>query len=167
VPVTLTVLPAATQGLLTGVVSTTGSCDVNLAPLPGAQLHFTGSDGFARSTTADRDGAYRYWLDQAHSPYTVAATALGHAPWEQATAAVVPIDGGTASTQSFTLRLQQPCLSWDPSAVVVDLEAGQSVTRQVIIANSGALPLTARSEAGTAPLGGGPDASGYVARSYD
>lgn len=161
VPVTLTVRPASTQGLLTGVVSTTGSCDVNLAPLAGAQLHFTGFDGFARSTTADRDGAYRYWLDQTHSPYTVTVTALDH----RATGAVVSISGGMPSTQSFTLRLQQPCLSWSPSALVVELNAGQSITRQATITNSGALPLTVTLyQAGTGPLGGGPDASGYTWR---
>jgi len=164
-PVTLTVQPASTQGLLTGVVSTTGSCDVNRAPLAGAQLYFTGFDGFTRSTTADRDGAYRYWLDQTHSPYTVTATALDHAPWEQATAAVVSISGGLTSTQSFTLRLQQPCLSWSPAAVMAELEAGQSISRQVTITNSGALPLNVMLyEAGAEPPGGGPDAGGCTWR---
>jgi hypothetical protein len=161
VPVTLTVLPASTQGLLSGVVSTTGSCDLNLAPLAGAQLNFTGFDGFARSTTADQAGAYRYWLDQTHSPYTVTATALNH----PARAAVVSIGGGITSTQSFTLRLQQPCLSWSPSAVVINLEAGHSATRTVTITNSGALPLNVLLyETGSAPLGGGPDPSGYTWR---
>ena len=42
IPVTFTLQPTVTQGLLTGVVSTTGVCDVNLAPIAGAQLHLHG-----------------------------------------------------------------------------------------------------------------------------
>ncbi|CAG0926347.1 hypothetical protein TFLX_00020 [Thermoflexales bacterium] len=160
-PVTLTVLPAATQGLLTGVVSTTGSCDVNLAPLAGAQLHFTGSDGFVRSITTDPSGVYHYWLDQAHSPYTITLSALDH----PTTSTLVSLSGGVTHTQSFTLRLQQPCLSWSPSAVSLELEAGHTVTRQVIITNSGALPLdVSLYEVDNPPLSGGPDAFGYTGR---
>ena len=58
VPVTLTVLPASTQGLLTGVVSTTGSCDVNLAPLAGAQAELHG----LRWVRAIDDGRSRWRL---------------------------------------------------------------------------------------------------------
>ncbi len=49
--------------------------------------------------------------------------------------------------------------------MVVNLEAGQSTTRTVTITNSGALPLNVMLyQAGSAPLGGGPDASGYTWR---
>ncbi len=37
-PVTMTVTPPASWGQLTGQVSSTGHCDVNLAPLPGADV---------------------------------------------------------------------------------------------------------------------------------
>jgi len=160
VPVTMTVLPASTQGLSTGVVSTTGSCDVNLAPLAGGHVHFTGFDGFVRSITTGHDGAYGYWLDQAHSPYTVTVTAADHPP----AGAVVSISGGMTSTQNFALRLLQPCLSWNPSSVIVELESGQTVTRQVIITNSGALPLDVMlHEVDNYPISGA-DTFGYTGR---
>ncbi len=160
VPVTFTLQPTVTQGLLTGDVSTTGSCDVNLAPIAGAQLHLLGSGGFSRVITTNDAGLYRYWLDQTHSPYTVTLTA----PDYLTTTTAVSITGGLTTTQNYTLRLQQPCLAIAPSTLSANLKVGQSITRQFIITNTGAVPLHATIHEVFGSTLGGPDAAGYTWR---
>jgi hypothetical protein len=156
-PVTLTLQPAVTQGLLTGVVSTTGVCDVNLAPIVGAQLNLVGSDGFSRTTTADAAGLYHYWLDQTHSPYTITLTARD----QLTTTAIISITGGLTTTHDFTLRLQQPCLTIAPATLSAHLNVGQSTTRQFVITNTGAVPLNAAILEVVGGSSGGPDVAGY------
>ena len=160
IPVTLTLQPAVTQGLLTGVVSTTGVCDVNLAPIAGAQLHLVGSDGFSRMTTTNEAGLYRYWLDQTHSPYTVTLTAPDHLT----TTTVISITGGLTTMQNYTLRLQQPCVTIAPATLSANLKLGQSTTRQFIVTNTGAVPLNATIYEVFSSTLGGPDAAGYTWR---
>lgn len=160
VAVTFTLLPTATQGLLTGVVSTTGICDINLAPIPGAQLQLQGFDGFSRVVTTDDAGVYHYWLDQTHSPYTVTLTARDHLT----TTTVANITGGVTTTQNYTLRLQQPCVSVAPAALSANLEAGQAATRQFVVTNTGAVPLNATIYEVFSSTLGGPDAAGYTWR---
>ncbi len=160
VPVMFTLLPTVTQGLFTGVVSTTGTCDVNLAPIAGAQLHLQGSGDFSRVITTNDAGLYRYWLDQTHSPYTVTLTAHNHLT----TTTVVQITGGITTTQNHTLQLQQPCLAIAPATLSANLKVGQSTTRQFAVTNSGAVPLNATIYEVFGSTLGGLDAAGYTWR---
>jgi hypothetical protein len=160
IPVTFTLQPTVTQGLLTGVVSTTGSCDVNLAPIAGAQLHLQGFDGFSRIITTNEAGLYRYWLDQTHSPYTVTLTAHDHLT----TTTLVSITGGLTTTQNYTLRLQQPCVTIAPATLSANLKLGQSTTRQFVVTNTGAVPLSAVIYEVFSSTLGGLDAAGYTWR---
>jgi len=119
-----------------------------------------GFDGFSRTITTDATGLYRYWLDQTHSPYTVALSARDHLT----TTTAVSITGGLTITQSYTLRLQQPCISIAPVALSANINVGQSTTQQFVITNSGAVPLNATIYEVFANSIGGPDAAGYAWR---
>jgi hypothetical protein len=159
-PVTFTLLPTVTQGLLTGVVSTTGLCDVNLAPVPGAQLHLLGFDGFSRTISTNEVGVYRYWLDQTHSPYTATLTA----PNQLTTTKMASITGGVTTTLNYTLKLQQPCVSIAPMMLSANLKAGQVTARQFVVTNTGAVPLNATIYEVFGSMLGGPDDAGYTWR---
>jgi hypothetical protein len=160
IPVTFTLQPTVTQGLLTGVVSTTGSCDINLAPIAGAQLHLVGSGSFSQVITTNESGLYRYWLDQTYSPYTVTLTAHDHLT----TTTVASITGGLTTTQNYTLRLQQPCVAIAPATLSANLKSGQSTTRQLVVTNTGAVPLNATIYEVFSSTLGGLDAAGYTWR---
>jgi uncharacterized repeat protein (TIGR02543 family) len=161
VPVALTVLPAATQGLLTGVVSTTGVCDVNLASINGAQVLIQGSAGFVITLTTSAAGSYGYYVDSAQSPFTVTASYLDH----PTTAYSVNVTGGVTATQNFTLRLQKPCISNSPNSLQATAQLGNAAPNQtVFVTSSGALPLDFNvfEVPSNLPVGGGPDAFGYT-----
>lgn len=160
-PVALTVLPAGNQGLLTGVVSSTGICDVNLAPINGAQVYLEGSGGFTHTLATDANGVYSYWLDDAQSPYTVTVSYVDH----PTTSASVGITGGVTTTQNFTLRLQKACIASSPASLQATAQLGNAAPNQTVyVTNSGALPLTFDVFEVPAALavGGGPDAFGYT-----
>jgi hypothetical protein len=158
VPVTLTVSPSATMGLITGVISTTGRCDVNAAHLTNAVLVVQNSQGFFATTSTDAAGEYRYWLLDAGSPYTVTVTAADHS----ITATAIAVTAGSTAINNFTLRLQQPCLSLTPTALTATVNPGGIITSQLFITNSGAVPLDfAIYEVVSAEPYGGPDAFGY------
>jgi hypothetical protein len=160
-PVALTVLPAVNQGFLTGVVSTTGICDVNLAPINGAAVAIQGSAGFAITVTTNASGQYGYWLDQAHSPYTATVTYADH----PITSYSVNVTGGVTTTQNYTLRLQKACIADSPNSLSATAELGSSAPNQTIaVTSSGALPLDfdVYELPANLPMGGGPDAFGYT-----
>ena len=160
-PVAMTVLPAATQALLTGVVSTTGVCDVNLAPINGAQVYLQGSGGFTQTLFTNAAGQYGYYVDSAQSPFTVTASYLDH----PTTAYSVNVTGGVTATQNFTLRLQKPCISTSPNSLQATAQLGNAAPNQtVFVTSSGALPLDFNvfELPSSLPIGGGPDAFGYT-----
>ncbi len=160
VPVVMNVQPAPSQGLLTGIVSTTGVCDVNPAPIGGATIMITGTGGFTSTLAANASGQYSYYLDAAHSPYTVTASAANYL----ATSAVDAITGGSTTTRNFTLRLLESCVSFNPNALQATVQRGSSTSRQITVTSSGVLPLNYNvSEVpDNFPAGGGPDAYGYT-----
>jgi hypothetical protein len=160
VPAALTVLPAANQGLLTGVVSTTGVCDVHPSPLTGAAVQIAGQDGFSLTLATNTQGQYRYWLMDEHSPYSIT---VSH-PQQPTTTAAITLGGGSVVTQNFLLRLQQPCIDVAPSAITATARVGVLVTQTLYLTSRGALPLNFHIDeaAGNTTIGGGPDAYGYT-----
>ena len=137
-PVALTVLPAANQGFLTGVVSTTGVCDVNLVPINGAAVAIQGNAGFAITVTTNASGQYGYWLDDSQSPYTATVSYADH----PTTSYGVNVTGGVTTTQNYTLRLQKACVTNSPNSLSATAELGNSAPNQTIVVTSGgALPL--------------------------
>lgn len=160
-PVALTVLPAASQGFLTGVVSTTGVCDVNPAPIQGAAVAIQGSAGFAITVTTDATGVYGYWLDAAQSPYTATVSYADH----PTTSYSVNVSGGVTTTQNATLRLQKPCVTSSPASLTASAQLGNAAPNQTVyVTSSGALPLDFNvfEVPASLPIGGGPDAYGYT-----
>ncbi|NTU62156.1 MAG: carboxypeptidase regulatory-like domain-containing protein [Chloroflexi bacterium] len=136
-PVALTVLPASNQGYLTGVVSTTGVCDVNLAPVNGVPIFIQGSAGFGVTVTTDAAGQYGYWLAAAQSPYTATVSYPDHLT----TAYSVNVSVGVTTTRNFTLRLQKPCINVNPKALQATLQLGTALTRTLYVTSTGATPL--------------------------
>lgn len=159
-PVVMTVNPAATQGLLNGIVSSTGICDVNLAPINGAKVFIQGSAGFTQTLYTNASGAYSYYLDQSQSPYTVTVSYAEH----PTTAVSVGITGGVTTTQNFTLRLQRSCINVDPKNLQATLQLGSATSRTLYLTSTGALPLDYNlfEVPSSLPIGGGPDAFGYT-----
>jgi len=49
-------------GVLQGTINSLGHCDANPAPLGGAVVTVTGSNGMTRNVTTGADGAYLFWL---------------------------------------------------------------------------------------------------------
>lgn len=160
-PVALTVLPSASQGFLTGVVSTTGICDVNPAPINGAQVYLEGSGGFTQTLLTSNGGTYGYWLDSAQNPYTVTVSYADH----PTTSVSVNVTGGVTTTQNFTLRLQKACINTSPASLQATAQLGSAAPNQTVyVTSSGALPLTFNvfEVPSNLPVGGGPDAFGYT-----
>ncbi len=137
VPVTLTVLPPATFGQVTGVVSTSGVCDVNYAPVVGAAILITGTNGFTASLSSGTGGVYSYWLDQAGNPYTLTVTAPNHSVGT----ATFSVSNGSPITENFTLRLQASCLALSPTALAANATLGDATSQPLTVDSTGALPL--------------------------
>ena len=137
-PVTMTVTAPATWGKLAGVVSSTGHCDVNPHPIVEAQVYLEGSGGYTFTLETNTAGAYQRWLDSTESPYTVTVSYPEH----PTTTASVTIIAGVTTTQDFTLRWQQPCISVTPAGISATLNMGLSTTLPMSISNSGAVTAT-------------------------
>ncbi len=136
IPVTMTVTPPATYGLLEGTVTGLGYCDANPAPAVGAAVDIEASGGMTWTLTTDSNGHYSLYLDESNSPITVTVAVAGH---EGGLATGVAITGQYTTTQNFDLRLLQPCVSVDPTAFDVEVMAGDIVTEPLTIYNNGAL----------------------------
>ena len=80
VQTTMVVTAPANWGVLQGTISSLGYCDANPAPLSGATVLVTGSNGMTRTATTGANGSYEFWLPDYGSPYTVLATEADHLP---------------------------------------------------------------------------------------
>jgi len=130
VPVTMTVNAPNTWGQLEGTVTSLGYCDVNPAPLEGAQVVI--QPGTTVTLTTHADGAYSTWLEQ--GIYMVTVSADEHTD----DSAWVLITAQATTTQDFDLRWLQPCMSVEPTALSAWLDPGLSTTLPLSISNSGA-----------------------------
>ncbi len=135
VPVTMTVLPLATWGKLQGTVTGLGYCDVNPAPLEGAEVFVEGAGGVTWTLTTDVSGTYSVWIDQADSPLTVTVTAPMH---ELGQASGVIVSGQSTTTQNFGLRYLAPCVSVTPDSLHATVYLGSTAADAFDISNDGA-----------------------------
>ncbi|MBY8879648.1 carboxypeptidase regulatory-like domain-containing protein [Streptomyces sp. PLK6-54] len=99
-PVTMTVVPPAGWGLLTGTV-TGRAADGTSGPLAGAVVEIDSKNGDVPVTTGP-DGGYAVWLPARNNPLTVIAAATGYRP---ATRTVHLVAEGTV-TADFALLHQ-------------------------------------------------------------
>ena len=134
VPVTMTVTVPPTWGKITGNVLTQGYCDANPAALNGVTVTVQ-SATTSWNLLTDDTGQYNYWLDQSNSPLTVTVNLPGY-EYTQYTG--VNVVGQGTTTNDFTLRWLQPCLTINPPAIVTTLSLGQSTTRPFRLTNAGA-----------------------------
>ncbi|MFO7696067.1 MAG: carboxypeptidase regulatory-like domain-containing protein, partial [Anaerolineae bacterium] len=135
VPVTMTVSPPSSYGKLDGTVTGLGYCDVNPAPLEGAEVYVQSDLGMSWMVETDADGYYQLWLDEAHSPFTVTVTYPVH---ETGMATGVDIVGEETTTENFDLRWLQPCVTADPDEFAVTVVLGEQLTETLELLNTGA-----------------------------
>ena len=132
VPVTMTVSAPPTYGILRGTVTGLGYCDSNPILLEGATVIVT--DGGIFTLTTDANGEYMVWLDE--GTYNVDVSADDHTSAN----AVIQITGQQTTTQDFSLRLLEPCVSLTPPALETWLTSGSSETQILTLINTGAAP---------------------------
>lgn len=160
IPVTLTVVPNAGQGLIQGLVRTTGECDNAIAPLADAQVLLQGG---ALSTTVrtDANGAYQYFVDA--GSYNATASADEQITQTQ----TVQVSAGLTTTQDFMLRLDRACVSVSPEALSRTVNFPNIVGDVLTVTSLGAQPLDAavallpRTEISPARVGG-PDGQRHL-----
>ncbi|MCP4539523.1 MAG: PKD domain-containing protein [Chloroflexi bacterium] len=138
IPVTMTVTAPPDWGKLEGTVTGLGYCDVDLAPLDGADILIEGSGGVSWTLTTDISGTYSYWFDEANSPMTVTVTYPDHG---LGLSTDVMITGMVTTTQDFDLRWLEPCVDVQAPELSAVLDLGLSTTLPVTITNWGAAAL--------------------------
>jgi len=144
IPVTMTVLPSPTLGLLSGHITSSGYCDSNPYAIDGAEVYLEGSGGYTYTLFSGddeqgwADGYYQRWLEAGESPFTVTVAYPEH---PTTTVTGVSLSAGLTTTQNFSLRWQQPCVSVAPDAISATLDMGLSVTVPLSISNAGAIAL--------------------------
>ncbi len=135
VQTTMVVTAPANWGVLTGTISGLGYCDADPAPLSGATVLVTGSNGMTRTATTGANGSYEFWLPDYASPYTLLATEADHL---DATANGIMVVGMGTTTQDLGLRWIQPCVTETPPEISETVEWQQSETVVMTLQNTGA-----------------------------
>ncbi len=135
VPVTMTVNPPATWGKIEGTVYSLGYCDAEMEPVPGLDVLVEGSSGMTWTVTTNVSGTYSLWLDESESPIDVTVEAPDHTKGE---ALGITVTAGSVVTQNFQLRLLEPCLDTDPTALHATLELNTTAAEVLTLTNSGA-----------------------------
>ncbi|MEO6061993.1 MAG: carboxypeptidase regulatory-like domain-containing protein, partial [Thermoflexales bacterium] len=130
-PVTMTVLPLASQGLLRIAARSLGACDIQPAPLGGAQIRIASAAPFSASLRADETGAAARWLEA--GVYTVTVTA----PGALTSTLTTTVTAGTAITAQAELRAALPCAALTPPTLLVTTTLSV-VTATARLTNTGA-----------------------------
>jgi PKD repeat protein len=138
-PITLTVTTPSTWGKLDGTVIGLGYCDENPAPLEGAEVYVEASDGTTWTRTADENGYYEVWMDEAYSPLIATATYPEH---ESGQASGITVSGQATTTADLHLRSLEPCVSVEPSSMEATVLRGTSETLPLTLHNDGAALTT-------------------------
>ena len=131
-PVTMTVPPPDTWGLLRGTVFGLGHCDADPTPLEDVTMVVTGTSGRIWEPTTGISGTYSLWLEQ--GTYPIAISAADH----RSVIAAVDITAQTTKVQDFDLRSIEPCISVAPQSIAATLIPCTSKTRRLTVTNTGA-----------------------------
>jgi hypothetical protein len=127
IPAILNVNGPADWGQIEGTVTGLGYCDENPAPLEGATV--TIGD---LVLTTDETGHYSSWLPEGVATLDVAAELhVGQT-------ATVTIVAQEVTVKDFDLRLITPCVTVDPTGLVVNLLPGQEKLTSLHLVNNGA-----------------------------
>ncbi|HQY25169.1 MAG TPA: S8 family serine peptidase [Thermoflexales bacterium] len=142
---TMTVLPLATQGLLRIAAQTLGACDIQPAPLGGAQIGIAGPAPFSASLRADDAGAAARWLTAGVYSVTVMA------PGALSATVVATVTAANAVTAQVGLRAALPCAALAPATLQITTTLNV-VTTTARLTNTGASALTWTLVEGSSPL---------------
>ncbi len=133
IPVVLHLLAPGDFGTFNGPVLGLEACDVNPAALEGATINFWQDGMIKYTTTTNAAGYYSYAVPE--GIYDIEVMTDGYISQLEMGAEVV---GGSTVTVDFTLRLEAPCISVDPTSLE-QTQATDTVTTQTLtIMNTGA-----------------------------
>jgi subtilisin family serine protease len=131
VPVSLDVVVPANAALIEGTVQGLGYCQANPGPAAGAAIEIVGSlDTF--NLTADANGFYSLYLDDANSPVDVTASATGHISDSETGVALA---GQTTTVVDFDLLLDSACATVTPADMYFEMGADDSDSALMTIGN--------------------------------
>jgi N-acetylneuraminic acid mutarotase len=134
VDVTMHVPVPPNFGLLEGTVTGLGQCDTAGGPINKATVFIDGPNADYTLET-DASGHYQWYFDAANSPVDVTVSATGYIGMTQTGVVMTP---GQTTTVDFSLRLDAPCLTVDPTSLDQTLPLGGQATQQITINNTGA-----------------------------
>lgn len=139
VPVSMVVNPSPTYGKLWGTVRGLGACDLNPAPIEGAQVQIqVGTQTITVET--DANGYYQYWFTAAYPTIGLHVTAAGHLGEDRAIFFWPGAD--PRNQEDFDLHWQQPCGAFAPASLSATVTLGEaSAPLAAEIANNGWAPL--------------------------
>ncbi|OAB62941.1 hypothetical protein AY599_13385 [Leptolyngbya valderiana BDU 20041] len=112
VPVSLEVTVPANAAEIVGTVQGLGYCQADPILAAGAGIEIVGALETI-NLTADANGAYAVFLDEANGPVDITASAPSHI---SATQSGVAIAGQTTTTADFGLVLELPCAQVSPAS---------------------------------------------------
>ena len=133
VPVTLHVIRPFNWGNFKGDVIATEKCDLDPHPLEGATVNFIQNGEVMASTMTDEDGHYSYSL--VTGTYDIELASEGYV-----TMLVEDVYLGPSMdiVQDFTTRLDQACLSVEPTEISASQQPGMVTTQSLVLTNTGA-----------------------------
>ncbi len=132
IPVTMEVEVPANAARIEGTVQSLGRCEANPFDAAGASVEIVGSvDTF--NLTADENGFYGVFLDEANGPVDVTASAPEHIT---ETEPGVVIAGETTTTVDFGLVQEVACAEIDTTPINASLDSGETAIVDLAIDNS-------------------------------
>jgi hypothetical protein len=133
IPVVLHLLAPGDFGTFNGHVLGMEACDVNPAALQGATVNFWQDSMIKYTIATNASGYYSYAVPE--GTYDIQVLAIGFNSGLVEDAAVA---GGETNTIDFTLRLEAPCISVDPTSLEQTQATDTITTQTLTIMNTGA-----------------------------
>jgi uncharacterized membrane protein len=135
VPLTFTVTPPDSWGVLQGAVSGHQHCNQgDPLPLQFADVTAAAQSGQSWTVQTSSDGSYTLWLPADGSPYTIQFASGGYKPAE---AGEVLIEPQQTSLLDMELDLLAPCFAVSPPALEATLALGQAESLTLTLSNLG------------------------------
>ncbi len=133
IPVVLHLIAPEDYGTFNGTVLGLKACDINPAALAGATVNFWQGGVIAYTTTTNAEGYYTYAVPA--GTYDIEVVADGFISQIENGKAVV---GGGTLTVDFTLRLEAPCISVEPTSLEQTQLTDTTNSQTLTIKNTGA-----------------------------